>query len=90
MTVQGNGRDQGEGKPENRSDVLGPLAPYMGLGWVLALSVAGGTVGGHFADRWLGTDPWLTLLGIGLGMVVGFVNVFRILCGEGSGPRPKG
>ncbi len=51
----------------------------MSLGWVLAASVAGGTAGGYYADRWLGTSPSLTLLGIFLGMTAGFVSVFRTI-----------
>ena len=54
----------------------------MGIGWVLAVSVVGGTLGGYYADRWLGTSPWLTLLGIVLGMAAGFLNVFRTLLGS--------
>jgi ATP synthase protein I len=54
----------------------------MGIGWVLAVSVVGGTLGGYYADRWLGTSPWLTLLGIALGMATGFLSVFRTLLGN--------
>lgn len=54
----------------------------MGIGWVLAVSVVGGTLGGYYADRWLGTSPWLTLLGIALGMAAGFLSVFRTLLGN--------
>jgi ATP synthase protein I len=54
----------------------------MAIGWVLAVSVVGGTLGGYYADRWLGTSPWLTLLGIVLGMAAGFLNVFRTLLGS--------
>jgi F0F1-type ATP synthase assembly protein I len=28
-------------------------------------------------DRWLGTKPWLTLIGLGFGIAAGFVNLFR-------------
>ncbi|MFQ5720061.1 MAG: AtpZ/AtpI family protein [Acidobacteriota bacterium] len=54
----------------------------MGMGWVLAISVAAGTAGGYYSDRWLNTTPWLTLLGIFLGMAVGFTSVFRTLLGH--------
>jgi ATP synthase protein I len=54
----------------------------MGIGWILAISVVGGTLGGYYADRWLGTSPWLTLLGIALGMAAGFLSVFRTLLGN--------
>jgi ATP synthase protein I len=32
---------------------------------------------GYYADRWLGTSPWLTLVGLGLGIAAGFVTLFR-------------
>jgi ATP synthase protein I len=49
----------------------------MGLGWVLAVSLLVGTFGGVFLDRWLGSTPWLTLLGIALGMAAGLTSVLR-------------
>jgi ATP synthase protein I len=36
-----------------------------------------GLVAGHYADRWLGTSPWLMLLGLALGIAAGFVSLFR-------------
>ena len=30
---------------------------------------------GYFADKWLGTSPWLFLIGLTLGIVVGFYAV---------------
>ena len=31
---------------------------------------------GHLLDKWLKTDPWLTLVFILYGIVAGFVNLF--------------
>jgi len=36
-----------------------------------------GLVVWYYADRWLGSKPWLTLLGLGMGIAAGFVNLFR-------------
>ena len=36
-----------------------------------------GLAGGYYADRLLGTSPWLLLLGLALGIAAGFVNLFR-------------
>ena len=33
---------------------------------------------GHFADRWLDTAPWLTVIGALLGMAVGMLHVLRL------------
>ena len=36
-----------------------------------------GLAGGYYGDRWLGTAPWLMLLGLLLGIVAGFVSMLR-------------
>ncbi len=38
-----------------------------------------GLAGGFWADRWLGTSPWLLLVGLGVGIAAGFTNLFRSL-----------
>jgi ATP synthase protein I len=47
------------------------------IGLTLVLATVIGLAGGYFLDRWLGTKPWLTLVGLGLGIAAGFVNLFR-------------
>ena len=39
-------------------------------------SVIAGTLLGYFADMWLGTDPWLVVIGIVVGSYAGFVKVW--------------
>jgi ATP synthase protein I len=34
---------------------------------------------GYFADRWLGTQPWLLLIGLGLGIAAASVNFYRTI-----------
>jgi ATP synthase protein I len=49
---------------------------------------AGGFIIGLVLDRWLGTEPWLMLMGLFLGFAAGFVDVIRISKtppGDGSG-----
>ncbi len=53
---------------------LGELAS-VGVAMVLATVI--GLAAGYFADRWLGTGPWLTLLGLAFGIAAGFVTLFR-------------
>ena len=53
---------------------LGDLAT-VGLTFVVA--TAGATLAGYFADRWLGSSPWLTLAGLAVGIAAGFRNLFR-------------
>ena len=53
---------------------LGELSS-MGIAMVLATVI--GLAGGYGLDRWLGTSPWLTLIGLSFGIVAGFVILFR-------------
>ncbi|MHB8927388.1 MAG: AtpZ/AtpI family protein [Bacillota bacterium] len=45
----------------------------------LAVAFAIGFYGGQWLDRRLSTYPWLTLLGLGLGVTAGFRTVLREL-----------
>lgn len=42
-----------------------------------------GGVLGWQADKWLGTEPWLLIVLLGLGVAAGFYNVYRVA-------RPRG
>jgi len=37
---------------------------------------------GYYLDKWLGTDPWLTLIFLLLGIVSGFRNIFILTSRE--------
>lgn len=41
----------------------------IGLGWSIGVSLVVFILGGVFLDRWLGTTPWLTLIGVALGLI---------------------
>jgi ATP synthase protein I len=60
------------GDPQWRS--LGELAS---IGMTMVLCTVIGLGAGYWADRWLGTSPWLMLAGLLLGVAAGFVNLFR-------------
>ena len=47
------------------------------VGLTLAIAVAIGAVGGLYLDDYLGTEPWLTILGVLLGSAAGFRQLFR-------------
>ena len=51
------------------------------VGWVeggaFFGSILSGTLLGYFADRWLGTDPWLVISGILLGTYSGGLRVWH-------------
>ena len=45
----------------------------------MALTMVFFVAGGYFLDRWLGTEPWLLLVGAVLGMTSVFVHLFRLV-----------
>lgn len=49
-------------------------ASYALIGAILLLGAAG-----YFADRWLGTTPWLLTGGLLLGIVVGFYELAKVV-----------
>jgi F0F1-type ATP synthase assembly protein I len=53
------------------------LGTLSGVGLTLVISTVLGLWGGYVLDRWLGSAPWLMLVGLGLGIASGFVNLFR-------------
>ena len=68
------------------------LGTLSGVGLTLVISTVLGLWGGYVLDRWLGSAPWLMLVGLGLGIASGFVNLFRaagIGREEGEGDRDR-
>ena len=63
--------------PAGDNDSWKGLAELSSIGMTLVLATVIGLAGGYFADQWLGTKPWLMLIGLGLGIAAGFVNLFR-------------
>jgi ATP synthase protein I len=63
--------------PPGEHDTWKALAELSTIGMTMVLATVIGLAGGYFADRWLGTTPWLTLIGLGLGIAAGFVSFFR-------------
>jgi len=53
------------------------LAELTSIGMTMVLATVLGLAGGYYLDRWLGTNPWLMLVGLGLGIAAGFVSLFR-------------
>jgi ATP synthase protein I len=49
-------------------------ASYSLIGAIMLLGALG-----YFGDRWLGTDPWLLMGGLLLGIVVGFYELARVV-----------
>ena len=51
----------------------------LGIGWFVALCIVGGVIGGLLLDGVLGTGPALLLAGLGLGLAVAAVGMYRML-----------
>ncbi len=59
----------------------------MGVGWFVAITIAGGAIGGLALDGWLGTGPILTVVGVLLGVLVAVAGMYRMLAAVLEGPR---
>jgi ATP synthase protein I len=53
------------------------MADVAQVGLTLVVATVIGLGAGYYLDRWLGTKPWLTLVGLGFGIAAGFLNLFR-------------
>ena len=47
----------------------------LGIGWYVALCIAGGAIGGWWLDQRLELSPVLTLTGLGLGIAIAVVGM---------------
>ena len=61
-----------------KKTILGKVITYSSLGIQIGLTVAIGIIAGVYLDQWLGTGPWLTILGLLVGVVSGFTRLFQI------------
>ncbi len=59
-----------------KGDRPGEGYKLVGLGGTFAGAVVLFTFGGLMLDRWLGLTPLFTLVGTGVGAVLGFLNVY--------------
>ncbi len=70
------------------------LAEASSIGLILPSSIVVGLVFGTMLDKWLGTRPWMLLIFLILGVVSGFLSLFRAVRKYGkdgdSGNRPAG
>ena len=57
----------------------------VGLGMEFAVTVVLGLAAGYYLDRWLGTKPWLLMVGVVLGGVLGLYGFLRRLTPIGRG-----
>jgi F0F1-type ATP synthase assembly protein I len=55
------------------------LLAFAGIGTTIFACVVVGMALGYAADRWLHTQPWLLLVGLGFGIAAAAVNLVRVI-----------
>jgi len=75
---QGSPGNDAKKRADNRpwTDVLREYSPFLTLGFQLAAAVVAFFLLGAWLDAQWGTSPWLTLAGLLLGSVGGFIKFF--------------
>jgi hypothetical protein len=68
---------------------MAAAGPYLGYGLTWALSTLLFLWLGGKADAWLGTKPWLTLIGAFFGASTGFWYMYRHLMAGTKGSKPE-
>jgi ATP synthase protein I len=69
-------QDKGPQKPKDRVREASILATASSMGLSLVIAMFLGVAGGLYLDRLLGTKPWFFLIGLILGIVAGYRNLF--------------
>ena len=77
-------------KDQKRGEGFRPSPQSLfGLGFEIAVPVVLFMFAGYKADGWLGTEPWLFVVGALLGVTVGFYSFFKRVLQFGQGSRGK-
>ncbi|MFV1961758.1 MAG: AtpZ/AtpI family protein [Acidimicrobiia bacterium] len=77
----------------NKERTTSQVANAINEGWLeggsFISSILAGTLLGLLADNWLGTGPWLVVIGIIAGSYSGFVRVWRYSKKMEDDPRER-
>ena len=76
--------DKAAGRTQSGSNGRGGFGFAMRIGVELVAALIIGVAIGYFLDVWLGTKPWLMLLGFLFGAAAGFFGVYRAATGLGQ------
>jgi hypothetical protein len=71
--------EAGVSRHEQRPQATAEVSKYLGVGLTWALSTIVFLFLGRAADRWLGTDPALTVVGAFVGAAAGFYSMIHHL-----------
>ena len=58
---------------------MGTVLRLVGIGWYVAICIGGGAAMGLWTDGKLDLNPVFTLLGLGLGIALAIIGMFRML-----------
>lgn len=61
---------------EQRRQLIKSMGFLSGLGISMVAATLIGLAIGYYLDQWFGTNPWMTLIFLGFGIVSGFRNVY--------------
>ena len=64
---------------KHERDIWRAAALLSTMGMVLVASTFVGFLAGYALDRWLGTLPWLSIVGLMLGIAAGMLELVRIV-----------
>ena len=64
---------------EERKKLFKQLLHLSSIGISMVLAIVFGLVIGVYLDRWLGTEPWLTIVFLIFGIIAAFRNMFHIV-----------
>jgi ATP synthase protein I len=67
---------------EDKRQLFKSLGFLSSVGISMVAATLIGLAMGHYLDKWLGTEPWLTLIFLLLGIVSGFRNIFILTSRE--------
>lgn len=63
---------------EKTRDFLKLVAQVSSMGLAMALAIVIGLAAGIYVDKWLDTSPWGFFIGLFMGIVAGFRNIWII------------
>lgn len=61
---------------EDKRELFKSLGFLSSVGISMVASTFIGLAMGYYLDKWLGTNPWMTLIFLGFGIVSGFRNIY--------------
>ena len=60
---------------------MGTVLRLLGIGWYVTICIGGGAFGGLWLDRQLDRGPLFTLLGLGVGLGLTIMGMYRMILG---------